>query len=360
MSELRSLHVSELRFWKVRGRMNWYEAIKQADSNVESHLLTVIKGEAAGEKALLQAGQMIWASDENGFLHAHAGELPDAAADNAVFDLAGQAVYSERVGSEKKLVICGGGHVSMPVITIAKMVGFHVTVIEDREQFANNAKAQGADEVILDDFEPALARIEGDRDTYFVIVTRGHKHDKNCLSIIVRKPNAYAGMIGSRRHVEIVMQALREEGIPQEVLDEVCSPIGLDIASETPAEIAVSILGEIIEVKNRKRRNSSLSKEMMKALCEEGRAPAVLATIVAREGSAPRGVGTKMLVREDGTLVETIGGGGLEARVIREAGSMLQEGMPFQLLHADLAESDSAEKEGMVCGGVIDVMMETV
>ena len=161
------------------------------------------------------------------------------------FTAEGRPYFAESLGRKKQLVICGGGHVSLPVITIGRMLEFDVTVIEDRPEFAGNAKAQGATEVILDDFTKALSGMEGSEDTYFVIVTRGHRHDQECLELILPKRSAYIGMIGSRRKVALVKEKMIEEGFPKEKVEAVHSPIGLSIGAETPAEIAVSIMAEI-------------------------------------------------------------------------------------------------------------------
>ena len=109
-------------------------------------------------------------------------------------------VFRERVSCSPKMIICGGGHVSMPVIAIGKMVGFQVTVLEDRPKFADRARKEGVDRVICAPYEKALAEEKLDEDTYVVIVTRGHRYDSACLySVLDRKEEcAYVGMMGSR------------------------------------------------------------------------------------------------------------------------------------------------------------------
>ncbi|HEX3030689.1 MAG TPA: XdhC family protein, partial [Bacillota bacterium] len=107
-----------------------------------------------------------------------------------------------------------------------------------------------ADRVICADFRQALAELTLTPLTYLVIVTRGHRHDKVCLRQVVTQPAAYIGMIGSRRRVRILLDELKAEGILPEYLSRVHSPIGLAIGAETPAEIAVSILAEIVAARN--------------------------------------------------------------------------------------------------------------
>ena len=306
------------------------KAIKEGRGDIWTE--TVLEGAHAGEKRLI-AG-------------------PDACG-------APVRVYRERVRRAPKLVICGAGHVSMPIIRLGKMLGFTVTVLEDRPKFADNARAAGADHVLCETFREGLLQIQGDSDTWFVIVTRGHRYDSECLEAILGKESAYVGMMGSRRRVAAVKDQLAQNGVDPEKLDSVHTPIGLKISAETPEEIAVSIMAEIIQIKNGRERGSGYSEELLEALTE-GKRKAVLATIISRKGSAPRGVGTKMLVREDGSTVDTIGGGCVESEIIRKALLMMRMGKPlFQVCRQDLT-MEAAEDEGMVCGGVVEVMLERV
>lgn len=146
------------------------------------------------------------------------------------------------------LVIMGGGHIALPLCSMAKILGYHVTVIDDRPLFANKQRFALADKVICNDFLHALADIELSSKSFIIIVTRGHRHDKQCLRAVVNRPNAYIGMIGSKRRVKALMAEMHNEGIPHEALTKVHSPIGVDIGAQTPEEIAVSILAEVIKV----------------------------------------------------------------------------------------------------------------
>ena len=228
--------------------------------------------------------------------------------------------------------------------------------------FADNARSQGADKVICDSFENGLAQIPGDEDTYFVIVTRAHRWDRECLRIISGKPNAYVGMMGSKRRVGLVLDSLRKEGVPEEFLSRVCTPIGLRIGAETPEEIAVSVMAQIIEIKNSDKNTFAYPREMMDAILglhhsEAGGLRKAMATIIKRRGSAPRDVGTKMLIMEDGTCVGTIGGGYAEAVIAEEGRKMLKEEPQPKILEVSL-HADLAEDEGMICGGELEVFMD--
>ena len=346
--------------------MNFYDIIGDLNINQENRMFTVCSGVHAGEKLILSSGEPVWMSDEAGFFAARIGDtakVPDGCA--SLVD--GTRVFGEVLSNEPELVICGAGHVSMPVITIAGMMGFRVTAIDDREQFVRNALEHGADSGLCMGFEEALAQIPGSNDTYFVIVTRGHMSDSECLLSIVKKPYAYIGMIGSHRKIGMVRQTLADAGVPQDVIDSVHMPIGLRIGAETPEEIAVSIMAEIIEVKNKNKRGTGIPSDLMAALTAEGRGPSVLATIISKHGSSPRAAGTRMLVESGGVITGTIGGGCAEAAVISYADEVLRElagkekheAVSPVVLDVDMTGKDVAES-GMICGGVIEVLLEVV
>jgi xanthine dehydrogenase accessory factor len=340
---------------------NPYEIISNLHSYYDNQAATVIEGKNFGEKAIFSNGEMIYESKEGAF-SAEAKIKIMSNRTEGLLSLDDCTIYSEALGNEKRMVICGGGHVSIPVIQIAKMTGFHVTVIEDRIQFADNIRRTEADEVLCDDFSNALNKISGDPDTYFVIVTRGHRYDQVCLEAILKKDNAYIGMIGSKVRVKQVKDVMKEKGFCNELLENVHSPIGLKIGAETPEEIAVSIMAEIIEVKNQAKRGSGYPKEILKAIFnDETKAmPKMLATIISRKGSAPRNVGTKMLIFKDGTTIGTIGGGCVEADICSKARYQLMEADNQPKVYTVDMTGRDAEEEGMVCGGIVKILLEKV
>ncbi|MBQ6389636.1 MAG: XdhC family protein [Mogibacterium sp.] len=338
--------------------MDLYDAISDANNNAETLIATVISGEMTGEKALIVDGKMTWNSAAEGFLRTHEPEVT-AVKDSGIVTVDGQNVFVELLGNEKHVVICGAGHLSMPIITITKMLGMYVTVVDDREEFCENARKRGADRVLCKSFAEAFKEIEGSDDTFFVIVTRGHRYDKDCVGGALRKRHAYVGMIGSRRHARFVKESLLKEGLSEELIDSIYTPVGLNIGAETPEEIAVAIVGEIIEVKNRRRRNFGFTREVMKAIMDDDREPMMMATIILRRGSSPRGVGSRMLVRKDGSIIGTIGGGSAEGEIMAYAAELLQAGYTgTQVRHVGMKAC--ADEDGMVCGGEIDVLLETV
>jgi xanthine dehydrogenase accessory factor len=155
----------------------------------------------------------------------------------------------EVIESPATLLIVGGGHVGRSIATIAAEAGFSVAVLDDREAFANPERFPMADRVICGDFIEELRRFPIDASTYIVCVTRGHKQDELSLREVAASPAAYVGMIGSIRRVSTVLTHLARDGVPRDALDRVHTPIGLDIGAETPEEIAVSIVAELVLVR---------------------------------------------------------------------------------------------------------------
>ncbi|GAA0182447.1 XdhC/CoxI family protein [Clostridium sediminicola] len=152
--------------------------------------------------------------------------------------------------AKPKLLIVGGGHIGENLYKLGKILGFNTVVIDDREEFANEIKFKEADEVLQGNIGEILLNYEIDNNTYIVIVTKGHKQDKNALKAVVSRRAAYIGMIGSRNKNTHVMNKLLEEGVSKDDLKKVYAPIGLNITSGTPEEIAFGILSEILLIKN--------------------------------------------------------------------------------------------------------------
>ncbi len=142
----------------------------------------------------------------------------------------------------------GAGHVSKAVAALARMVGFHVVVLDDRAEFANVERFPGCAVQVIDSFE-RLPELAIDANSYLLIITRGHLFDRVVLEWALNTPAGYIGMIGSRSKREAIYSHLREQGVPKERLDEVHSPIGLAIGAETPEEIAVSVIAELIQTR---------------------------------------------------------------------------------------------------------------
>jgi xanthine dehydrogenase accessory factor len=157
-----------------------------------------------------------------------------------------------------RLLIAGGGHVGKALSVLGDLCGFRVTVVDDRPEYANQERFPEADEIVCGRFEEVMAERQIDTTTYVVCVTRGHRHDEVSLRNAVGRGAAYVGMIGSRRRARAVLQHLVEEGADPAAVAEVRTPIGLDIGAETPEEIAVAIMAEMIQV----RRNAGSGRPM--------------------------------------------------------------------------------------------------
>lgn len=154
-----------------------------------------------------------------------------------------------------RLVMIGAGHVGLAVAHLAEFLDFALVIMDDRPEFANREKYPLATEIICDsDWNQALTSVEVNAATYLVIATADA--DYLALKSVIQAPAAYIGMIGSKRKVELVLSRLREEGVPRESLDKVFAPVGLDLGAETPEEIALSILAEILKLKNGKTGRS--------------------------------------------------------------------------------------------------------
>jgi xanthine dehydrogenase accessory factor len=175
--------------------------------------------------------------------------VADYPASNGAADAAAVGVFLEVVEPQPSLIVVGAGHIAVPLARMGKMLSFEVVVLDDREKFANRERFPDSDQVFAADFGPTLAQLKITRATYIVIITRGHQYDEEALMEVADSPAAYIGMIGSRRRVQAVRQNLEAVGFDAAKLERVRAPIGLEIGAETPEEIAVSIMAEIISVR---------------------------------------------------------------------------------------------------------------
>lgn len=161
-------------------------------------------------------------------------------------------ILFEPLGRPDKLFIFGAGHIGQTLAPLAHQAGFQVTVVDNRPEFANRERfpAAQADRVLAGAYQVLLPQLIFDDQTFSVIVTHGHAHDEEILNFCLRKPFRYLGMIGSKRKIIITLERLAAQGIDKSLLDRVHSPIGLRIGAETPFEIAISILSELIATRH--------------------------------------------------------------------------------------------------------------
>ncbi len=158
-------------------------------------------------------------------------------------------VFIEPIEGVPTLCLFGAGHVALPLARMAKQVGFRVEVVDDRAKFANPERFPEADLIVVEDFSRAAPSLSLGRNTFAVVVTRGHKGDLAALESVVGKGLRYVGLVGSKPKMAHLFSALKERGVAAEGLAQVHVPVGLRIGATTPSEIAVSILAELIAVR---------------------------------------------------------------------------------------------------------------
>jgi len=161
----------------------------------------------------------------------------------------GVEAFVEPLAQAPTVILCGAGHLSYYIARYAKSVHFRVVVYDERDEYANHERFPEADTVIAADFEGIFDRVHIDEGSYVVIVTRGHQRDQIVLEQAVRTKARYIGMIGSRQKTRLLLQKLKDKGIPSALLDRVYSPIGLAIGAVTPQEIALSIVCELVKIR---------------------------------------------------------------------------------------------------------------
>ncbi len=276
-----------------------------------------------------------------------------------------KTVVIEPFFPKPRLIILGGGHIAKPLCELGNKVGFSVVVADDRPSFANANRFPLADNVICENFERVFDNIKLRDSDFIVIVTRGHRHDGVCLRNTLKYDPAYIGMIGSKRRVKEMMNQLIDEGFSKHKLDKVNSPIGLSIGAVTPDEIAISIIAEVISYRrslgakisnNNKFNWPEFDVDVINEACKESEIPRALITIINSKGSVPRKAGAKMIVWLDGRIMGSIGGGCSEANIITLARDAIIKN-EYSIEHVDMT-GDVAEDEGMVCGGILDVLIE--
>ncbi|KAB2331597.1 hypothetical protein F7731_18235 [Cytobacillus depressus] len=181
---------------------------------------------------------------------------------NFVFDGIEIECFAEYFPIPIHLIVAGAGHVCEPVVDMGKMLGFYVTVIDDRSEFANRRRFPHADEVCCQSYIEYFRHVKITDQSYILLLTRGHKYDVLSLQELLNRKEkaAYIGMIGSRRRISGVFNELLRD-FPEDSLDCLYTPVGLDLGAETPAEIAVSIMAELLKVKNQ-TSGSSLSSQI--------------------------------------------------------------------------------------------------
>jgi xanthine dehydrogenase accessory factor len=228
----------------TQGQRDFYAALAELEKKGKPGLIVTTLSDTGFEKTVLTDGKKV------------AGDpVPDGVSEHFPEYLKhmGPSVEGrmivEPVLFSPAVYIFGAGHISLFLSKVVTMVDFSVTVIDDRSEFANTERFPEAEHVMVEPFDKVFDKLEFQGKEYVVIVTRGHAWDAVVLEEAMKRPTRYVGMIGSRRKTAIIIQHLRDKGIDPDRLAAVHSPIGLAIDAETPEEIAVAIVAEMISVR---------------------------------------------------------------------------------------------------------------
>ncbi len=327
------------------------------DSDALHRVMATILEPGELTKTLIYGYEIKYCSGNEQFFQDNLDEIVDVRT-TGVYTIGGREVYCEVLEETPELVVCGGGYVAAACIRTASTLDMHITCIEDRQDFAETARRMGADEVICGDYAVELEKIKGGDNVFFLCMTRAHAFDEICLEQILQKKHAYVGMLGSAGKINKIRTDLEEKGISKELFDTVHTPVGLDISANTPEEIAIAVMAEIISVKNTgKIITRAFDHEQLDAIASDTGDP-LLVTIIRKHLASPRDPGTKMVVTSDGRKWGTIGGGAAEAEATKIAHEHMDDpGFITEIIRVgDKATAGS----GMVCGGVIDVLFERI
>jgi xanthine dehydrogenase accessory factor len=230
---------------EVNGSIPSYESAKILVREDGSFLGTI--GGGCVEAEVWNAAREVMQTEKPRHLTFSLGQ--DAAYDNGLICGGQLNVFVEPIVPQPHAVIFGGGHISKSLAKVAKLVGFGVSIADDREAFANRERFPDADEVFAGEYEETFTQLEVNSNSYLLIVTRGHRDDMRVLRWAITTPARYIAMIGSRRKVIAVLKEFEKEGIDRAQFERIHAPMGLEIGAITPEEIAISVCAEMIAVR---------------------------------------------------------------------------------------------------------------
>jgi xanthine dehydrogenase accessory factor len=230
---------------QVNGSIPSYESAKLLVREDGSMLGTV--GGGCVEAEVWNAAREVIETEKPKHLTFSLGQ--DAAYDNGLICGGQLNIFVEPVIPQPYALIFGGGHVSKSLSKVASLAGFATIIVDDREAFANAERFPEAEATYAEEYEQVFPKLQVTSSTYLIIVTRGHRDDMRVLRWAVNTPARYISMIGSKRKTISVVRELEKEGIPREAFERVFAPMGLEIGAETPEEIAVSVVAEMIAMR---------------------------------------------------------------------------------------------------------------
>lgn len=272
--------------------------------------------------------------------------------------------YTRLFRPKERLILLGAGHIAQPLCEIAAMLGFSVTVVDDRPSFANHPRFPQAEQIVCDAFPHAIEHLHIHAGDYVAVITRGHRYDADCLrTLLAGTMPRYLGMLGSKRRTIALLHMLAQEGFAQDKLDSIHTPIGLDIGALSVQEIAVSIAAQLVQIRrsglNRRSKSHILTEEIFRADVVEdivsNPLKKALLLVYETSGSTPVKSGAFMTVNEMFQAKGTIGGGCSESAVLRDAFHLIGTG-ESKCVTVDMS-NDVAAEEGMVCGGQMKIFL---
>lgn len=277
-----------------------------------------------GEEAIFQNGSLVASSSER-----------------EVFP---ESLYTEIIKPEPHIIAFGAGHIGKALYDLSDILSMKFTILDDRAELLTEERFPNAERHVAP-YSKLLEREYDAFSPYYAIFTHGHEYDTECLEYALSHKSSYIGMIGSKGKIARTYDILRERGISEEKFMKVHAPIGLGIGAETPEEIAISIMAEIISIFRAEKHITVISPSLLETMADNNDGIAV--RIIEKHGSAPRAEGSMMLVTND-SVYSTIGGGAIEKDAIEKARKMLINGDSVLLHHYTLNDSSDI---GMVCGG---------
>ncbi|RAL27063.1 XdhC/CoxI family protein [Thermoflavimicrobium daqui] len=356
--------------------MNLFRTLLQyVDLNQEVFLITIVGGEAKH-----RIGQQILVDiTGNRIDSTHDSEYLDLISDLSIVHRKSVGKYLARFSGKEieimvepilpspTLLVCGSGHIAQYLVSLGKMLSYQVIVVDDRPQYIHSPSFSQADQIRCGSFDEVLTTLTFHSECYAVLATRSHQTDAVCLASLMERSLSYIGMVCSKRKAQSIFSLVKDWGLDHRLYPHIYAPVGLDIHSETPQEIALSILAEIQLVRyggtgrpisQMERQKVHTSDEgrirpeldIFEKMAEswEEKKPFASVTIIDAVGHVPRGIGSRMIVWEDGTIYRTIGGGKRESEIIEYAVHCLKE---RKIERQEVTFTGSYNSSQPVCGG---------
>jgi len=179
-------------------------------------------------------------------------------------------IFVEPIQPEPEIYILGAGHLGQSIASLGHQLGYRISVLDDREKFASSERFPTANRIIVDSFDTGLGQLDVKAGAFILVVTRGHKHDQIALEAAIQTPASYVGMVGSRRKIQILVENLLDKGVHRALFEKLYAPIGLEIGSETPDEIAISVSAEIIAIRRGVHKRSQKQDFVIDLLSKAG------------------------------------------------------------------------------------------